>query len=219
MRRRGVRFHARRATRPPARRPRRDDVRPVGLLGTAHESRLEDETGFFGGISSRRRARRCSGWERCCGSSLSGLLSPKPRAIAGASAGAGESVAGCYVPLIGPHTPPRNSCQRARHPRQERLPRSVTPSRTLGDRVVQAIERPFGVSVFGSAMVRLSRISQRSSWVSEGSKRRPRSRSWTRESVAAVRDSLRATGLPDESVVVSRVTLESLYEGRTRREF
>ena len=41
----------------------------------------------------------------------------------------------------------------------------------------------------------------------------------TRESVAAVRDSLRASGLADESVEVSRVTLESLYEGMNRREF
>jgi uncharacterized protein YggE len=85
---------------------------------------------------------------------------------------------------------------------------------------VQAIERPFGVSVFGSAMVRVEPdLAEVELGVGRIAKTAAEAFRATREGVAAVRDSLRASGLTDESVEVSRVTLESLYEGMNRRDF
>jgi uncharacterized protein YggE len=79
---------------------------------------------------------------------------------------------------------------------------------------MQAIETPFGVTVFGSTVLRtepdlaevelgVGRIDQTAEHAFES----------TRRGVAAVRESLRASGLPDESVEVARVVLESAYDG------
>jgi hypothetical protein len=78
---------------------------------------------------------------------------------------------------------------------------------------MQAIETPFGVTAFGSTVLRtepdlaeieigVGRIAQTAAQVFD----------LTRQGAAAVRESLRASGLPDECVEVARVTLESEYE-------
>jgi uncharacterized protein YggE len=83
-----------------------------------------------------------------------------------------------------------------------------------GGRAMQAIEAPFGVTVFGSTVLRtepdLAEIELGVGRIDQTAEKAFKA---TQEGVTAVRRSLRASGLPDESVEVARVTLESAYDG------
>src|SRR5215469_7971733 len=79
---------------------------------------------------------------------------------------------------------------------------------------MQAIETPFGVTVFGSTVLRTEPdLAEVELGVGRIDQTAAKAFDLTRQGVAAVRESLRASGLPDESVEVARVTLESVYDG------
>jgi len=78
---------------------------------------------------------------------------------------------------------------------------------------MQAIETPFGVSVFGSTVLRTEPdLAEVELGVGRIDQTAEQAFDLTRRGVAAVRESLRNSGLPDECVEVARVTLESAYD-------
>jgi hypothetical protein len=85
--------------------------------------------------------------------------------------------------------------------------------------MVQAIEPMSGVSVFGSALLRTEPdLAEVDLGVVKTAQTAAEAFEANRAGVGAVRDSLRASGLADVSVEVTRVTLETLYDSYERRK-
>lgn len=85
--------------------------------------------------------------------------------------------------------------------------------------MVQAIEPMSGVSVFGSALLRTEPdLAEVDLGVVKTAQTAAKAFEANRAGVGAVRDSLRASGLADDSVEVTRVTLETIYDSYERRK-
>jgi uncharacterized protein len=85
--------------------------------------------------------------------------------------------------------------------------------------VVQAIEPMSGVTVFGSALLRTEPdLAEVDLGVVNKAETAAEAFEANRAGVGAVRDSLRASGLADDSVEVARVTLETLFDSYGRRD-
>lgn len=84
---------------------------------------------------------------------------------------------------------------------------------------MNATEPTFGVSVFGSALLRTEPdLAEVELGVLEMASTAAEAFESNRAGVRAVRDSLRASGLGDESVEGTRVTLQTVYDGYERRK-